>query len=289
MHISVPARLIATCTGHGDRERWLAHLPQLVRRFVDEWALRLEAPFDGPEGSCAWVAPALRLDGRTAVLKLGMPHMEGDHEIRALRFWDGEPTVRMLEADESRHAMLLERCEPGAPLRTLPEDRQDVIVADLLRRLWRTPARGQFRTLASMLEKWSDETLAESARWPDAGLVEDGLQLFKELSAPRADDVLLATDLHAGNVLSARREPWLAIDPKPFVGDRAYDATQHLIDCQDRLMSAPGRVIREFSDMLEIDHERVRLWLFARAAAESRDVWDEASLALARRLGKADA
>jgi len=39
--------------------------------------------------------------------------------------------------------------------------------------------------------------------------------------------MLLATDLHAGNVLPAAREPWLVIDPKPFTGDPAYDATQH--------------------------------------------------------------
>ena len=26
--------------------------------------------------------------------------------------------------------------------------------------------------------------------------------------------------------------PWLVIDPKPFVGDPAYDATQHLFNCE---------------------------------------------------------
>ena len=38
-------------------------------------------------------------------------------------------------------------------------------------------------------------------------------------------EVVLATDLHAGNVLQAERQPWLVIDPKPFVGDPAFDAT----------------------------------------------------------------
>src|SRR5215207_7784436 len=41
-----------------------------------------------------------------------------------------------------------------------------------------------------------------------------------ELSRSAPTDVLLATDLHAGNVLRARREPWLVIDPKPFVAGR---------------------------------------------------------------------
>jgi streptomycin 6-kinase len=95
---------------------------------------------------------------------------------------------------------------------------------------------------------------------------------------------LLATDLHAGNVLRAQREPWLVIDPKPFIGDRAYDATQHLFNCMERMLASPAATIRRFADLLEVDHERVRLWMFARASAEPRDVWNDDSLALARAL-----
>jgi streptomycin 6-kinase len=69
--------------------------------------------------------------------------------------------------------------------------------------------------------------------------------------------VLLATDLHAGNVLQAQRRPWLVIDPKPFVGDRAYDATQHLLNCSQRMLTAPDATIRRFADLLEVDDERV--------------------------------
>jgi streptomycin 6-kinase len=43
--------------------------------------------------------------------------------------------------------------------------------------------------------------------------------------------VLLCTDLHAENVLAAEREPWLAIDPKPCIGDPAFDAIQHMLNC----------------------------------------------------------
>lgn len=102
---------------------------------------------------------------------------------------------------------------------------------------------------------------------------------------PTVQDVLLATDLHAGNVLRAQREPWLAIDPKPFVGEPAYDATQHLLNCEARLRSDPDGTIRRFADLLGVDHERVRLWTFARAAAEPRDDWKDGWLIeLARAL-----
>jgi hypothetical protein len=34
--------------------------------------------------------------------------------------------------------------------------------------------------------------------------------------------------------------------------------------------------------VLGIDHERVRLWMFARSAAEPRDTWNDGSLTLAK-------
>jgi streptomycin 6-kinase len=183
--------------------------------------------------------------------------------------------------------MLIERCTPGTPLRALPEPEQDEVIAGLLRRLWRSPsAPHPFRRLAQMVESWSGETLADEGRWRDAGLVRDGLALFRELADGGAE-VLLATDLHAGNVLRAEREPWLVIDPKPFVGDPAYDATQHLINCMGRLRADPFGTIQRFADLLELSADRVRLWMFARVAAEPRCNWaDEGDIELARALSR---
>jgi len=202
--------------------------------------------------------------------------MEGEHEIHGLHFWDGDPTVRLIEGDDEIGAMLVERCEPGTPLRSLEEHEQDLVIARLLRRLWRSPdAPHPFRPLSTLTEYWSTETLAAADRWPDSGVVREGLRLFQELRHSGSEEVLLATDLHAGNVLRAQREPWLVIDPKPYVGDPAYDATQHLFNCDTRLRSRPDRTIRRFADLLGVDYERVRLWTFARAAAEPRDDWQD--------------
>ena len=281
----VPERLAAVCCGTPERRAWLERLPDAIDELQDRWSLSLGTPFDGSDVSCSWVAPAVRGDGTRAVLKLGMPHMEATHELDGLRFWNGEPTVRLLEADAVLNAMLLEYCEPGGALRDVPELEQDVVIATLLRRLWRRPVTPHpFRPIAAMTVFWANETSAAAPRGRDAGLIRDGLRLMEQLSRPSIDDVLLATDLHAGNVLRARREPWLVIDPKPFVGDRAYDATQHLFNCKERLLAAPGATIRRFADLLEVDYERVRLWMFARSAAEPRDVWNDDSLTLARAL-----
>jgi streptomycin 6-kinase len=286
MALNVSVRLTANCRKTLERAAWLDRLPDALRTLERRWSLTFGAPFDGEEASCAWVAPVSRADGTSAVLKLGMPHMEGEHELQGLRFWDGDPTVRLLGADDEFGAMLLERCQPGTSLRALPESEQDLVIARLLRRLWRSPsAPHAFRPLSVMTECWSDETLSDIDLWPDAGLVREGLRLLKELPHTAPVEVLLATDLHAGNVLRSEREPWLVIDPKPFVGDPAYDATQHLFNCDARLRSDPDGTIRRVGDLLGVDHERVRLWTFARAAAEPRDDWrDDDSMALARAI-----
>ncbi|HEV8122930.1 MAG TPA: aminoglycoside phosphotransferase family protein [Gemmatimonadales bacterium] len=272
--IVIPKHLVALCQRKPERAAWLESLPRVVSELVARWSLTFN---NSPnyEGGCAWVVPALRADGTPAVLKLGMPHMEAEHEILGLRFWDGNPTVRVLESDKVAGAMLLERCSPGTSLRELPEPEQDGIIAGLLRRLWRrVPSPHPFRPLSVMVEHWVQATLADAKRWTDPGLVMEGLATFAELSPPRSGDVLLATDLHAGNVLRAEREPWLAIDPKPFVGDPCYDATQHLFNCQGRVLADPAGTVRRIADLLEVDSERVRLWAFARAAAEPRDDWE---------------
>src|SRR5262245_32138139 len=124
MTLIIPERLAITCGGTPESRAWLEQLPEAIRELQERWSLSLGAPFDGNEVSCAWVAPAILPDGTGAVLKLGMPHMEAEQEIEALRFWDGDPSVRLLEADDALNAMLLERCEPGTVLRQLPEPEQ---------------------------------------------------------------------------------------------------------------------------------------------------------------------
>lgn len=284
MPVIVPPQLIRHCAKTPERRAWLAALPEAIRNLQEQWNLSLGAPFDHEYVSCAWVAPATRKNGTRAVFKIGMPHMEGKQEIDGLRFWNGEACVHLLESDASSNAMLLERCEPGTPLFSLPEEEQDAIIATMLKRLWRTPPANKFRPLTALIEYWRQETLAAANAWKDAGLVTTGLEAMQQLADNPEREVLLVTDLHAGNVLRAQREPWLMIDPKPFVGDAAYDATQHLINCESRLLSDPLGLISRIANLLSLDPQRIKLWLFGRAAAEPRNDWSNWKLQLARRL-----
>ena len=271
------------------RVQWLAALPRQVEEIASQWGLELGDPYL-PGGQCAWVAPATDPAGDPLVLKVGWRHREAEHEADALRFWDGDGAVRCLATRslEDTTALLLERCTPGVQLkRSLPEPEQDVVVARLARRLWdRPPLDGHpFGSLREMCDLWADwfeRDFETDGRGLDPGLAREGTAMLRELPGCAEREVLLCTDLHAGNILASQRESWLVIDPKPFVGDPAFDAVQHMLNCDERLATDPEGLARRMAELLGVDPERVRLWLFARCAQES--LHDLTMRELARRL-----
>ena len=86
MALHIPQRLEAVCQKKPERTAWLDRLPNTLRNVERRWSLTVDAPFDCAEVSCAWVAPVTLPNGTPAVLKLAMPHLEGQHESHALRF-----------------------------------------------------------------------------------------------------------------------------------------------------------------------------------------------------------
>jgi streptomycin 6-kinase len=271
------------------RVRWLAALPSVIDELADAWELEVGEPYL-PGGQCAWVAPVLGSRGEELALKVGWRHREAEHEADALRLWGGDGAVECLATRSfgDTAALLLERCTPGVPLRcSLAEPEQDPVIAGLLQRLWaRTPREGHpFSSLGEMCAEWAEsfeEDFDRDERGLDGGIAGEGMRALRELPASATRSVLLCTDLHAGNVLASRREPWLAIDPKPFVGDPAFDPVQHMLNCDGRLAADPAGLAHTMAELLELDAERVRQWLFARCVQES--LRDETMREPARRL-----
>ncbi|MDQ6605904.1 MAG: aminoglycoside phosphotransferase family protein [Actinomycetota bacterium] len=263
---------------NGPSPAWLAALRDQAQEIASGWSLELGEPhFAG--GRCAWVAPARTPAGEELVLKVAWSHWESRHEADALRVWNGDGAVRCVATSsvDGTTALLLERCGPGRALNCeLPEPEQDVVLAGLLRRLWthEPPAGHPFASLREMCVRWADSferALDVNRRGLDPGLARVGLETLRGLPGTAERSVLLCTDLHAGNVLSAQREPWLVIDPKPFIGDPAYDAVQHMLNCGERLATEPAGLCRRMAELLGVDPERVKLWLFARCVQEGLD------------------
>ncbi len=269
----IPPRLARSAVSSG-WGAFLQQLPGFVAEAGDLFGVDVMAPFL-PGGTTSFVAPVRTEGGGEAVLKITWPHPEAADEAKGLSCWAGEGAV-LLQGEarlEGGWLLLIERCRPGRELGERPEEEQDAVLAGLLRRLWSAPTAGHFfRPLSEMCDRWADEyerRPAPAGARLDAGLAREGIALLRHLPRQERETVLLATDLHAGNVLSAGREPWLMIDPKPYLGDPAYDLTQHLFNCLPRLLAAPAPTIGRLSSLAGVDPARVRLWCFARAVEAS--------------------
>ncbi|MCF0094795.1 aminoglycoside phosphotransferase family protein [Micromonospora sp. MH99] len=251
---------------------WLAALPTLLAECAEQWSLRLGRPF--PYAYASLALPADLPDGTAAVLKLQFPTEDSRHEAPALAHWDGDGAVRLLAHDPDRHALLVERCQPGTPLYELPLDRALDAAMDVLPRLWR-PAGTPFTPLAEEAAGWLDRiprSWERTGRPYERRLLDAACTLLVDLASSQGEQVLVNQDLHAGNVLAADREPWLVIDPKPLSGEREFSVVP-LVRGQE-LGHSPGAVrhrLHRLGADLGLDTERVRGWTIGHTMAWSID------------------
>ena len=211
---------------------------EAARRF----GVQLGEPFAIAQWS--YVAPA-----GDAVVKVAW---DGDdeslHEAEALRVWDGNGAVRLL--DESERALLLERARPGTDLSELPEPEATAIAVELAARLW-VPARPPFRNVYPEVRRWIRDPAARA--------------LLDEIERP--PEWLVHGDFHHHNILR-HRDGYVAIDPKPYAADREYDVpsflwnpmTNRLDDrrqLEDRIAAFAAAGLDEF---------RIRAWTVIRGS-----------------------
>jgi streptomycin 6-kinase len=281
-----------------DGRPWLDALPQIVAQCAEQWGLtRLE-----PAGDLSynWLAAAERYSGERVVLKIVPPEHEYEQEEAALRLYAGDGAARLVASDSGRRALLLERLEPGTMLSTLDDDVAATSVAvGVMQALWRPVPPG---SPIPTVEAWARELWEVRERHGGGtgplpeDVVDRGRAAYRDLLASSGEQVLLHGDLHHYNILSAEREPWLAIDPKGLVGEREYEPFAclrnpiHVMRESTNRKAVMARRLDQLAEELGLDRERMRLWAFAQAVLSA--VWEmddphggwEFDLAVAREL-----
>jgi streptomycin 6-kinase len=242
-------------------------LAALAQRFE---LREMGSPWQG--GWVGYVVPAERMDGTRVVLKISLTENELRHEADALERWDGDGAARLLDRVLEPNAMLLERLEPGTSLLEQPDlDAAITIACSVLRRLELPLADADpfelVTDLARRYTTWIPETFERFGRRFDPGLATEATALCRLFADRPEPQHLVNADFHRGNVLKATREPWLAIDPKPLAGERAFDTGHFLRD----LLSPSAddaeiaRLIARLATELDLDRERVRGWALVRS------------------------
>lgn len=275
-NLTIPAEVVRmNLMANGEEGRaWLTALPGIVDELIIRWGLTVGPAFEG--GCVGFVAPAERHNGQPVVLKVSFVDEETRHEADALSVWNGDGAVLVLEADPGRGALLLERAEPGTLLGDHPDRDQAISIAcRLLHRLWRPLADPHpFLPIRDLALRWTRELpdrFDELGRPFEATLLRRVTDLCEELSSSTDEPVLANRDFHLWNILAAQREPWLLIDPKPLVGERAFDSGHFLRGLLPDLLDRPlvdGMIHRLASD-LDLDPERIRAWALVRSVEDA--------------------
>ncbi len=116
-------------------KQFIANLPTLIEEASARWGLKDVQP--APSLSYNFVAFANRGDDQI-VLKMGVPNREMISEMAALRLFNGEGACRLIDYDEEKYWMLLERLKPGVMLAVLEDDEEATHIAvELMQKIWR--------------------------------------------------------------------------------------------------------------------------------------------------------
>jgi len=252
-----------------EADEWLERVPELIAAVTADWDLHVTAVANRIDGFGMSI-PARR-DSERVTVRIAYPDAFLADETTALRAWDGTGAVRVLEEDE-RGAQLRTSPTPGTAL-TLERNEMKALrmAAETLRDLWIEPPVG-IQSLAAEVRAWG-ATLPErfaSVHDPfDEQLMRDAEVMFRSFGPSQMDPVLLHGDVRLDTFL-LDGEQAVAIDPKPLVGEPAFDVAALLRDGPAELVRDPaagrqrlqGR-LEQLTDLLDVRASRVRGWAFA--------------------------
>lgn len=254
-------------------QAWAAALPRTVAVVMTRWRLRRD-PLDlrARFGDSAVAVPVRTGSGERAVLRVAWPDRAAAAEIQALTAWAGRGAVALLAADADAGVLLLERLDPDRSLHVLPLRQACDVAGSLLRRLAIDPPAG-LGTSGALAAEIADSIAVRSARLGDPvppDVMNAAVAAARELREAAAE-LLVHADLHYGNVLAGVREPWLAIDPRPVVGDPEL-AVAELLWTRAAELQTPADVLALLDTLVvagRLDLVRARAWALARAV----DYW----------------
>jgi streptomycin 6-kinase len=244
---------------------WWGRLPETLDHLASRWDVLVGEPVG--RGNTSLVIRCQHGDGRAAVLKI-TPEVDLAHaEATALRSWAPSHKVPKVRAHAPElGALLLEAIPNEMPIAELGTAVDLDDVAGLIRALHDSgdPVVGDgVVSLADrvefMFEHWT-RTHGDSSPVP-AKRVRRGYELAIELLENQRSQVLLHGDLHPYNVLDGGEQRGLvAIDPRPCVGDAAFDAVDWVIWPKDDPQNWTPRCNR-LGEALDLDADRIWDWL----------------------------
>ena len=207
--------------------------------------------------------------------------------MAALKLFNGEGACKLLDYDEERCWILLEKLNPGVMLAELEDDEEAThIAAEVMKRIWRhlesdsklsdTQQRAIGLQSFIQLTDWFDG-LKRLRRMFNGGtgplnekLVERVERTTKDFFAENNNPVLMHGDFHHFNILSSERG-WLVIDPKGVIGPAGYEVGPFMLNPWNSFSDGSRqkvqikRRIDILHEHLGFERERILEWSLAHA------------------------
>ncbi|GAB3763925.1 aminoglycoside phosphotransferase family protein [Microlunatus parietis] len=208
--IKIPERFVELARQDVDGVAdWVAGFPDLARGYLARWDCELEGEVGA--GGVAIVIP-VRSPYGPAVIKISPPHPGNADEHQALRLWNGDGAVRLLDCDPEGFALLLERV--GDRQLDVGVDEGITIGGELSARL-AVPAPDGMNRLADTTAEWEHQLHDDhrAAGFPLTGRVFGAaLETVRDLGEDRTA-TMMHGDLHQGNILHFEPDPPLRSRP----------------------------------------------------------------------------
>ncbi|MCX7123075.1 MAG: fructosamine kinase family protein, partial [Gammaproteobacteria bacterium] len=221
-----------------------------------------------------YVAPATSADGEALVFKCGIPNKAMQTEVAALQHYDGVGCVRLLKSDVEQGWLLMGACQPGIPLSAEENDELATHTAvQVMQKLWKPIAsQSDFPSITDWLQglhRMKTDSRAQ-ALIPRC-LSDFAFHTAQDLQVSLGEPILLHGDLHHDNILSSKRESYLAIDPKGILGEAEYEVGALARNPIDKIgkISALPRFLKRRLDQLAaetgFDRQRILQWSIVQA------------------------
>jgi streptomycin 6-kinase len=110
-----------------------------------------------------------------------------------------------------------------------------------------------------------------------APLLDTAVRLAASYAAdPAGPELLINRDAHLDNILRASRQRWLLIDPKPMIGEAAFEAGHPVLNSMRHRPPSTmdpvyvDRIVIRWAMGLGVDPSRVRGWALVRAVQNAQ-------------------
>ena len=258
--------------------QFIGNIPNLIDDACQRWGLDDIRPV--PNLSYNFVAYARRV-GENVMLKIGVPNPELSAEMAALELFNGDGACRLLDCDEKRGYLLLERLNPGTMLAELADDDERTHIAvDVMQKIWRPlePADRRFIRLAGWFEALKNvRPRYNGGTGPFPKRVLERVESCLPGLFADEEIKLIHGDLHHFNILLSERG-WLAIDPKGVIGTAGYEIGPLLlnpwqgISDSTRFKAQTERRVGILAERLGWERQTILNWSTAHAVLSA--CWD---------------